>query len=1148
MAEHGSPKADLLADDQRARQTALDPSQSFIVQAPAGSGKTELLIQRLLAVLAQAEHPSEVLAITFTNKAAGEMRDRLHGALISAQQPDGGNLSAVEQSRRELAIKVLARDSEKQWKLLDRPDSLMIDTFDAFCARIAARAPLRLVAASAALAPVAESLNSAYREAARSALFDTDIGREGMTLLTLAANRVDEVVGLIADLLARRAQWLGEAIDTSDEAVARLSATLAAEVQRGIAAVGDAYNRLHGDDIRAIASYTAETFAVARRAAAEVQERERLAQAWPPDLSDDGLTLWRSFADMIFTSGGELRKARGINVSAGFPRDADAAYDAISRTQRNEMKVRMQALLDELANEPAFVSALARTKHLPTATALAEHERALKATLVVLRQAAAYLLLSLRDRGVTDFSGVLLAALDALRNSREEVLAGLDASLRHVLVDEVQDTNPAQFELLQLLAIDWSPGDGRTLFLVGDPMQSIYGFRDADVSLFLRAQAQGIAGIRLNRLTLTANYRSQPVIVDWVNSELSRVFALPDEGASSDAARVEFVPAVATRVTTRQAEWAAECPCVDAQDEAQQIADAIAHLRLDEPESSIAILVRSRAHATDLIAQLVDRQMPFTAREFANWSAREVIRDLLSLTFAITQPDDRLALFSVLRSPWVGCRLATLSALATFLDDEGGSAPACHALRADQPWQSVLDDDQRARVAHAAAAFAVAQARAWLSPLAERVEAVWHALGGPAWCPTAGARLEADGFFAWLGTISVGGALPPRHEVMRLLDGERQSFSSAAGAAAAAAKAGTIEVLTIHKAKGLEWDHVFLIGTDRPVRGDARDLAQWRFMTSPADPHQRSVLIAARDTRRKTEGSVYDFVSRHRTAARLAESKRLLYVAATRAKRTLTVSRCNTAKTPPGQSFAALLGYAADSTLPPAPVVADKRLVLAASLRCGPTPTPMGTDAIAWPAYRADRDDAEIAVPAEHRNARAEGIVGHLLFEGLSLVMTAMAAGAAAGPFAPNIKATERALIDAGAVADDAAAIATRLATWFTGAHQRRTMQFVFAADHRQAANEWTLPFIAGTPDREVLRVDRSFVTRDGLRWVVDFKFAEPAPATDVETWLQAQAETYRPQLRQYAARLAALDGLPMAEVRTALYFPWIDRMHEITL
>ena len=281
-----------LAEDRRARILALDSGRSFIVQAPAGSGKTELLIQRLLAVLAQAEHPSEVLAITFTNKAAGEMRERLHAALTSAQQSDSDSLLPVERTRRELALAVLARNNALNWHLLERPDALMIDTFDAFCARLAARAPLQQVADNGALAPVAESLDAVYRDAARTALFEPDLLAESTTLLSLAANRVDEVVGLIADLLARRAQWLGEALDVSDDAISRLSATLAAEVEHSIRAVADAYSSIHDSDIRSLAAYTAETFALGSRDESDVREREQLAQFWPP-----GASAFRSIAE-----------------------------------------------------------------------------------------------------------------------------------------------------------------------------------------------------------------------------------------------------------------------------------------------------------------------------------------------------------------------------------------------------------------------------------------------------------------------------------------------------------------------------------------------------------------------------------------------------------------------------------------------------------------------------------------------------------------------------------------------------------------------------------------------------------------------------------------------------------------------------------
>ena len=131
---------DTLLADQSAREMALDASQSFVVQAPAGSGKTELLIQRLLTVLATADSPSEVLAITFTNKAAGEMRERLHSALLSATAPEMPDRSPLAMQRRALALRVLERDRALGWRLLDGLNGVMIDTFDAFCARITGRA------------------------------------------------------------------------------------------------------------------------------------------------------------------------------------------------------------------------------------------------------------------------------------------------------------------------------------------------------------------------------------------------------------------------------------------------------------------------------------------------------------------------------------------------------------------------------------------------------------------------------------------------------------------------------------------------------------------------------------------------------------------------------------------------------------------------------------------------------------------------------------------------------------------------------------------------------------------------------------------------------------------------------------------------
>lgn len=118
--------------DQQQREYALDATQSFIVQAPAGSGKTELLIQRFLTLLTGVKSPEEVLAITFTKKAASEMRARIVKALKHAySEPEPDSPHAKKTWR--LAKTVLDRDQQLNWNLIQNPNQLRIQTIDALC-------------------------------------------------------------------------------------------------------------------------------------------------------------------------------------------------------------------------------------------------------------------------------------------------------------------------------------------------------------------------------------------------------------------------------------------------------------------------------------------------------------------------------------------------------------------------------------------------------------------------------------------------------------------------------------------------------------------------------------------------------------------------------------------------------------------------------------------------------------------------------------------------------------------------------------------------------------------------------------------------------------------------------------------------------
>ena len=171
--------------------------------------------------------------------------------------------------------------------------------------------------------------------------------------------------------------------------------------------------------------------------------------------------------------------------------------------------------------------------------------------------------------------------------TRPKILAlALGNRIQHLLVDEFQDTSHTQFELIEKLTAGWEPGDGRTLFLVGDPMQSIYRFRQADVSLFLKARLEGVGAIQLEPLTLSVNFRSRPGIVDWVNRTFESVLPAEDDVESG---AVAYSPGVPGSSGDSDAPIGVHA-FVDARDEADRVMELIGR----HADDSIAILVRSR--------------------------------------------------------------------------------------------------------------------------------------------------------------------------------------------------------------------------------------------------------------------------------------------------------------------------------------------------------------------------------------------------------------------------------------------------------------------------------------------------------------------------------------------------------------------------
>src|SRR5688572_6775924 len=201
-----APMNEALMTDERTRAFALEPDRSFLVQAPAGSGKTTVLTQRYLRLLTTVEEPEQVLAITFTRKAAGEMRERVQRALAGESSGKG---SAAERTL-ELAARVREHAARRGWGLEESAARLRIQTIDSFNSYLANSLPITSRGGFAQRAT--DDAEHLYQLAARATLRDAESDPEYVKDFELVMRRLDDrwadVEKLIARMLARRAEWL----------------------------------------------------------------------------------------------------------------------------------------------------------------------------------------------------------------------------------------------------------------------------------------------------------------------------------------------------------------------------------------------------------------------------------------------------------------------------------------------------------------------------------------------------------------------------------------------------------------------------------------------------------------------------------------------------------------------------------------------------------------------------------------------------------------------------------------------------------------------------------------------------------------------------------------------------------------------------
>jgi ATP-dependent exoDNAse (exonuclease V) beta subunit len=902
-----------LPPDQPERQRALDAERSILVQAPAGSGKTDLLTRRFLRLLAEVEEPGQVVAITFTKAAAAEMRHRILAELEKAAGNDTLAPAADAFSMDALAQRALNHSRALGWNLPDLPAQLRISTIDSFCRDLAQQLPL-LSGLGGGL-DIFDQSAELYRRAARQTLRKIDqtgsVLRQAIEdLLLWRDNNWQEMEGLLVEMLSNRDRWMHEFVLEREPDWEALRERLERPFANAVRATLERLGRL----LDQVAGVREEALVLARFACAQTggQRHRELAElaefpAAPLTASEnveESRRAHMALAELLLTDGGTFRKA--VDKRLGFP------------TDRKREKAQLLELIAALGAVPGLESTLAAMRGLPPARYPEDDWKIVRACFTLLRQAAGELKIVFAEAGAVDYIEVAQIAQQVLTGADglpTDAALAISDQIRHLLVDEFQDTSRRQHRLLSSLIAAWPERPGRTCFVVGDPMQSIYSFRDADAELFPRVQDNGLEihedePLLFDSVRLSANFRAAHALVERLNDVFAQVFGADDGSgvffSSAEPSRSETDARDGAPSLELHLEFAAPTPRGanaesggdDDRETARdaQVEEIVALIRshqaaIDEARQAreggedkkfrIAVLGRAKKHLAPIAAALRAAAIPFRAVDLEKLAARPEVLDALALARALLNPQDRVAWLGVLRAPWCGLSLEDLQTLAGDL--ESYARPVPELLTERLPLLSEEGRPAAHRVLQAVAAARALRAAQPAARVGTWLEQVWILLGGED-CADAAARANLNLLWSRLD---------------RLPGGEEDLLGSALSAAldqltalpdpAASSDCG-VQLMTIHKSKGLEFEVVIVPELQAGGGRGTRRMLSWleRGLAEPGESGEiTEFLVAPLQSKGGDSGKAKQWVDRVYHERESQEMRRILYVASTRAREEL---------------------------------------------------------------------------------------------------------------------------------------------------------------------------------------------------------------------------------------------------------------------
>ena len=1112
--------------DQMGRKQAVDVTSSVLVQAPAGSGKTTLLVERYIGLLSCVTQPEQILAITFTRKAASEMRRRILTYLI----PDKENWESHEAG---IQSKVAAiKEKIQDWGLIENPQRMQIRTIDSFCHSLARSMPL-----AGRLGPVPSPIEQPqrlYRAAARQALQGQDASESEVTarqkLLAWCDHDHHQVESLLAQLLGRREQWLPLISSESHFDRVQQDYFLTLVVERQLIethqALSDALQSCGFTEISLLSCFSEAAHCLeASELPNTLMPIQSLNKLPPPNQSN--LSVWRILADALLTKDGGFRKS--LNKNMGFP-------------PKSPHKIALTEIFEKLSTQEGLASQLYEVCRLPDPRYTDSEWDILEALVEVLRLAAQQLTVLFAQLGQSDFIALSAAALQGLGNEESgftDLALYLDQNIEHILVDEYQDTNWTQFSLLEKLIHGWDGQSQRTLFMVGDPMQSIYRFREAEVGLFIKTRDSGIQGHYLEDVRLTHNFRSSPTVVNWVNERLGPLFPHKEDIPSG---AIAYAPSVANKTSLGSVSVTSyDSP----QDEALEIARQISELltqHADDENYRIAVIVRARSHLQHLIPILQSERIQFRALKLDKLRDRPVVQDLMALTQVIRDPEDRTPLIALLRSPMIGL---TLEELINVLPDIQEST--------DEINLEGLSDQSQVRAKRLFELHELIDEYRGRRPLSELVEGAWHRLGGPEACDDTEfeqRQAESAAFFDALAQAEADDLLNDWNDFLEWID----SVHTDSGASLDLVK---VDILTMHGAKGLEWDAVFLPSLQSQPRRSDKELLYW--LPFPLSDDGQGVLMAPLSASSESEQSArVDLIKREQSLRQEYELLRLMYVACTRAKGALYLSASIRPKAdsdfkPSAGSILHTIWatthdqFTANHVNPSNTIdiqVDDTRDSTETSgqsidqtlYRTPPAWEPSWPKSIIWtPPIQIRQTETEVEFNWAGAQARRNGTVLHQLLEIIARIGIENITNVDIERINHKIPSLLRYV---GTDYHRVEEWATSLKQTLQQVLQSERGQWILSGQHQDAQCEYPITgFVDGRFVNAI--IDRTFLDETGTRWIIDYKSGYHEGGS-LEEFLDQEADRYRPQLTLYAHLFKKLGA---DNIATALYLPRHDAL-----